>query len=118
MMAAIRTARDGFGCCKSFGATVALGPLNLEIAEGEVLGYLGPDGAGKSTTIRCLPECPGRACGRRHGEANDGFDGRGGSAQLPATSRSPSPPTPCAPSWKAGRPSPGHGGPSLGPPAS
>jgi polyether ionophore transport system ATP-binding protein len=50
MMAAIRTA----GLAKSFGATAALRPLDLEVAEGEVLGYLGPNGAGKTTTIRCL----------------------------------------------------------------
>ena len=50
MVAAIRTA----GLAKSFGATVALRPLDLEVAEGEVLGYLGPNGAGKTTTIRLL----------------------------------------------------------------
>ena len=50
MVAAIRT----IGLAKSFGATVALRPLDLEVAEGEVLGYLGPNGAGKTTTIRCL----------------------------------------------------------------
>ena len=50
MLAAIRTA----GLAKSFGATAALRPLDLEVAEGEVLGYLGPNGAGKTTTIRCL----------------------------------------------------------------
>jgi polyether ionophore transport system ATP-binding protein len=50
MVAAIRTE----GLAKSFGATSALRPLDLEVAEGEVLGYLGPNGAGKTTTIRCL----------------------------------------------------------------
>jgi ABC-2 type transport system ATP-binding protein len=50
MVAAIRTE----GLAKSFGATVALRPLDLEVGEGEVLGYLGPNGAGKTTTIRCL----------------------------------------------------------------
>jgi ABC-2 type transport system ATP-binding protein len=50
MVAAIRTA----GLAKSFGRTAALRPLDLEVAEGEVLGYLGPNGAGKTTTIRCL----------------------------------------------------------------
>src|SRR5215472_10141655 len=50
MVAAIRT--DSLA--KSFGATVALRSLDLEVAEGEVLGYLGPNGAGKTTTIRCL----------------------------------------------------------------
>ena len=49
-MAAIRTR----GLTKSFGHVVALHPLDLEVSEGEVLGYLGPNGAGKTTTIRCL----------------------------------------------------------------
>ena len=50
MVAAIRTER----LAKSFGRTLALRPLDLEVAEGEVLGFLGPNGAGKTTTIRCL----------------------------------------------------------------
>jgi polyether ionophore transport system ATP-binding protein len=50
MVAAIHTE----GLAKSFGATSALRPLDLEVAEGEILGYLGPNGAGKTTTIRCL----------------------------------------------------------------
>ena len=50
MVQTIRTV----GLTKSFGDTVALRPLNLEVSEGEVLGYLGPNGAGKTTTIRCL----------------------------------------------------------------
>lgn len=50
MVAAIRTV----GLSKSFGRTAALLPLDLEVAQGEVLGYLGPNGAGKTTTIRCL----------------------------------------------------------------
>jgi polyether ionophore transport system ATP-binding protein len=48
--AAIRTV----GLTKSFGGVVALRPLDLEVSQGEVLGYLGPNGAGKTTTIRCL----------------------------------------------------------------
>src|SRR4051794_3501301 len=39
---------------KSFGDTRALVALNLEVPEGEVIGYLGPNGAGKTTTIRLL----------------------------------------------------------------
>ncbi|MFW5704407.1 MAG: ABC transporter ATP-binding protein [Nanoarchaeota archaeon] len=33
---------------------VAVKEINLEIEEGEILGYLGPNGAGKSTTIKML----------------------------------------------------------------
>jgi len=39
---------------KSFGTTRALVSLNLEVPQGEVIGYLGPNGAGKTTTIRLL----------------------------------------------------------------
>lgn len=39
---------------KTYGDTDALSDLNLEVHEGEVLGYLGPNGAGKTTTIRLL----------------------------------------------------------------
>jgi ABC-2 type transport system ATP-binding protein len=48
--AAIRT----FGLSKRFGSTDALIDLNLEVPQGEVIGYLGPNGAGKTTTIRLL----------------------------------------------------------------
>ncbi len=34
--------------------TVALNGLNLEVKEGEILGYLGPNGAGKTTTFKVL----------------------------------------------------------------
>jgi ABC-2 type transport system ATP-binding protein len=39
---------------KSYGNTSALDALDLEVSEGEVIGYLGPNGAGKTTTIRLL----------------------------------------------------------------
>ena len=42
------------GLSKSFGTAAALQALDLEVADGEVLGYLGPNGAGKTTTIRLL----------------------------------------------------------------
>ena len=49
-MAAIRVE----GLSKSFRTAAALQGLDLEVADGEVLGYLGPNGAGKTTTIRLL----------------------------------------------------------------
>ena len=36
---------------KSYGATVALDSMTLEVRSGEVFGLLGPNGAGKSTTV-------------------------------------------------------------------
>ena len=42
------------GLTKRYGEVAALSDLDLEIAEGEVVGYLGPNGAGKTTTIRLL----------------------------------------------------------------
>ena len=42
------------GLTKSFGATVALRDLSLTVAEGELFGLVGPDGAGKTTTMRLL----------------------------------------------------------------
>ncbi|MGY1630751.1 ATP-binding cassette domain-containing protein [Geodermatophilus sp. SYSU D01186] len=42
------------GLVKTFGTTRALDGLDLEVATGEVHGFLGPNGSGKSTTIRVL----------------------------------------------------------------
>jgi ABC-2 type transport system ATP-binding protein len=42
------------GLSKHYGSVHALEDLDLEVAEGEVVGYLGPNGAGKTTTIRLL----------------------------------------------------------------
>jgi ABC-2 type transport system ATP-binding protein len=42
------------GLTKVFGTTRAVDGLNLTIAEGEIFGIVGPDGAGKTTTLRLL----------------------------------------------------------------
>jgi ABC-2 type transport system ATP-binding protein len=42
------------GLGKRYGDVEALAPLDLEVPEGEALGYLGPNGAGKTTTLRLL----------------------------------------------------------------
>jgi ABC-type multidrug transport system ATPase subunit len=39
---------------KSFGTHKAVENLSLEIHQGEIFGFLGKNGAGKSTTLRCL----------------------------------------------------------------
>ena len=42
------------GLRKTFRGTVAVDGLNLDVPEGAVLGMLGPNGSGKTTTIRLL----------------------------------------------------------------
>jgi ABC-2 type transport system ATP-binding protein len=42
------------GLTKRYGRVVAVEDLNLEVAEGEVFGLLGPNGSGKTTTILML----------------------------------------------------------------
>ncbi len=49
-VAAIRTSN----LTKSFNSTIAVNRLNLEITRGELFGLVGPDGAGKTTTMRLL----------------------------------------------------------------
>lgn len=39
------------GLTKCFGDLLAVEDLNLEVLQGEVLGFLGPNGSGKSTTV-------------------------------------------------------------------
>jgi ABC-2 type transport system ATP-binding protein len=42
------------GLSKTYGATVAVDEVNLDVQEGEIFGMVGPNGAGKTTTIECL----------------------------------------------------------------
>ncbi len=42
------------GLCKSFGSVRALIDVNLDLYPGEVLGLMGDNGAGKSTTVKIL----------------------------------------------------------------
>jgi ABC-2 type transport system ATP-binding protein len=42
------------GLSRHYGPVSALNSLDLEVAAGEVFGYLGPAGAGKTTTLRLL----------------------------------------------------------------
>src|SRR5688572_28808508 len=39
---------------RRFGDFVAVDHVNFDVHEGEVVGYLGPNGSGKTTTIRML----------------------------------------------------------------
>jgi ABC-2 type transport system ATP-binding protein len=49
-----RSAIHTEGLCKRYGDTLALDALDLDVKQGEVYGYLGPNGSGKTTTIRLL----------------------------------------------------------------
>jgi len=70
-MSAIRTT----GLRRTFGAVVAVDALDLDVAEGEIFGLVGPDGAGKSTTMRMLtgilPPTAGTAQVTGHDVARD-----------------------------------------------
>ena len=39
---------------KSYGSTVAVDDVSLEVREGEIFGLIGPNGAGKTTTMECV----------------------------------------------------------------
>jgi ABC-2 type transport system ATP-binding protein len=45
---------DVKGLTKSFGGRVVVDHIDLEVQEGEIVGFLGPNGSGKTTTIRML----------------------------------------------------------------
>ena len=45
---------DARGVVKSFGSTRALAGLDLQVQRGEVHGFLGPNGSGKTTMLRIL----------------------------------------------------------------
>jgi len=42
------------GLSKRFGGFVALGDIDLDVAEGERVGLIGPNGSGKSTLVNCV----------------------------------------------------------------
>jgi ABC-2 type transport system ATP-binding protein len=45
---------EATGLTRRFGALTAVDSLNLQVAPGEIFGLVGPDGAGKTTTLRLL----------------------------------------------------------------
>jgi len=56
---------DVKGLTKRFGKKVAVDHIDIAIPEGEVWGFLGPNGSGKTTTIRML-------CGLLHADEGQG----------------------------------------------
>src|SRR2546429_355244 len=71
------------GLSKSYGDVEALRGVDLEVRRGEIFGFLGPNGSGKTTTIRCLLDLirPGGGVHRLVREA------RGGGATVFCASR-------------------------------
>jgi ABC-2 type transport system ATP-binding protein len=56
---------DVHGLTKHFGAKVAVDHIDIAVPEGQVWGFLGPNGSGKTTTIRML-------CGLLHADEGQG----------------------------------------------
>ncbi len=56
---------DVHGLTKRFGAKVAVNGIDITVPYGEVWGFLGPNGSGKTTTIRML-------CGLLNADAGEG----------------------------------------------
>ena len=42
------------GVVKRFGGFTALNRVSFEVAEGEILGLIGPNGSGKTTMFNCI----------------------------------------------------------------
>ena len=45
---------ESSGICKDFGDTQALKEISFDVNEGEIFGFIGPDGAGKTTLFRII----------------------------------------------------------------
>ena len=45
---------DVAGLAKSFNGILAVDHIALRVAAGEIVGFLGPNGSGKTTTIRMI----------------------------------------------------------------
>ncbi len=75
------------GLTKQYGKLKAVNNLNLEVNQGEILGFLGLNGAGKTTTIRVLLDLlrptDGRAFIFGHDCQADGLEARSNIGYLP-----------------------------------
>ena len=64
-MTALGNAIDVRGLTKRFGKKTAVNGIDIAVPEGQVWGFLGPNGSGKTTTIRML-------CGLLNADAGEG----------------------------------------------
>ncbi|HEV2634492.1 MAG TPA: ATP-binding cassette domain-containing protein [Actinocrinis sp.] len=71
------------GLSERYGSLDALGGLDIEVGEGEVVGFLGPNGAGKTTTIRLLLGLARPTAGRAGGDLRPGLPGSDGAGTPP-----------------------------------
>ena len=53
------------GLTKQYGSRVAVDDLTVTIEPGRVTGFLGPNGSGKTTTMRCILGLTRPTAGRR-----------------------------------------------------
>ena len=54
---------DAENLTKKFGDFIAVENLTLHVKEGEVFGFLGPNGDGKTTTVRMLADLISKTSG-------------------------------------------------------
>jgi ABC-2 type transport system ATP-binding protein len=50
----MRTVIESSGICRNFGETNALDDITFSVGESEIFGFIGPDGAGKTTLFRII----------------------------------------------------------------
>ena len=70
------------GIRRHFGAKTAVDRLSLDVAAGEIYGLIGPDGAGKTTTLRIIAGLLDAESGSVRLAGSDPFDARGKSREL------------------------------------
>jgi len=78
------------GLTKYYGNHQAIADVSLNVAEGEIVGFLGPNAAGKTTTMRILtsfiPPSGGAATVAGHDVVDDSLESRRAIGYLPETS--------------------------------
>jgi len=73
---------EATGLRRRFDDHVAVDGLSLRVEPGEIYGLIGPDGAGKTTTLRIVAGLLDAEAGTVRLAGHDPFDARGGSREL------------------------------------